>query len=178
MKKAILIGVVIMALIVGYIAAGPYLTVTAIQASIAENDSEKLSKNIEFPVLRQNLKEQLNSALMKNTATEVNNNPFTVLTTGLATKMIDGIVDSFVTPSGLATLMSGGKPSNFDSENASLPEKDDLFKNSRFSYDSTNKFSIWVPDNMGREIRFVLHRGGFSWKLANLVIPIDGPLID
>lgn len=174
MKKINWISSVVLALVVGYVAAGPYLTVYAIKTGIVENDAEKLSENIEFPTLRQNMKEQLNASMMKSTATEMKDNPFAALAVGFATKMVDGIVDSFVTPSGLSTLMEGKKPNNDGASGNDPPQKkDDLFKNARFSYDSVSKFSIWVPNDKGEETRFVLKRDGFSWKLVNLVIPMD-----
>ncbi len=158
----------------GIVAAGPYWTVSAIKTGIVEKDFEKLSENIEFPTLRQNIKEQFNAAMMKNAAAELKDNPFAALAAGLATKMIDGIVDSFVTPSGLAALMEGKEPSKGEN-NGNIPplKKDNLFKNARFSYDSTSKFSIWVPHDNGEEVRFVLKRDGLSWKLVNLVISMD-----
>jgi hypothetical protein len=175
MKKIIWVAGVILALVVGYVAAGPYLTVSAIKTGIVENDSEKLSDNIEFPTLRQNMKEQLNTKMMKNMATEMKDNPFAAFAVGLATTMVDGIVDSFVTPSGLAALMEGKKPNKGgNGSNTPPPKKDNLFKNARFSYDSMSKFSIWVPNDKGEEARFVLKREGFSWKLVNFVIPMDG----
>lgn len=174
MKKSIWIVGVVLFLVVGYVAAGPYLTVSAIKTGIVENDSEKLSENIDFQTLRQNMKDQLNAAMMKNAATEMEDNPFAALAVGFATKMVDGIVDSFVTPSGLAALMEGKKSNKGEtSGNSSSPKKDDLFKNARFSYDSVSKFSIWVPNDKGEEVRFVLKRDGLSWKLVNIVIPMN-----
>jgi len=174
MKKSIWIVGVVLVLVVGYVAAGPYLTVSAIKTGIVENDSEKLSENIDFQTLRQNMKDQLNAAMMKNAATEMKDNPFAALAVGLATKMVDGIVDSFVTPSGLASLMEGKKPNKGETGgNSSSPKKDDLFKNARLSYDSVSKFSIWVPNDKGEEARFVLKRDGLSWKLVNIVIPMN-----
>jgi hypothetical protein len=176
MKKNIWIAGIVLALVVGYVAAGPYLTISAIKTGIVENDSEKLSENIEFPTLRQNMKEQFNAVMMKNAVTEMEDNPFAALAAGLATQMVDGIVDSFITPSGLAALMEGEKPNEgvaISDTATPPPEKDELFKNARFSYDSMSKFSIWVPNDKGEEVRFVLKRVGFSWKLVNLVIPMD-----
>ena len=150
---------IILVLVVGYVAAGPYFTVSAIKTGIVEQDSEKLSENIDFPTLRQNLKDQLNAAMMKNAATELQDDPFAALAAGLATKVVDGIVDSFVTPSGLAAIMEGNEPSKSPESSSggdsSPPNKDDLFKNARFSYDSMSKFSIWVPNGKGEETRFV-----------------------
>jgi len=174
MNKIIWIAGIVLALIVGYVAAGPYLTISEIKTGIVESDSEKLSENIEFPTLRENVKEQLNAVMMKNAAAEMKDNSFAALAAGFATKMVDGMVDSFLTPSGLAALMEGKKPSKGGaSRDTSLPKKDDLFKNARFSYDSISKFSIWVPNDQEKEARFILIRDGFSWKLVNLVIPMD-----
>ena len=174
MNKVVWVIGMLMALVVGYVAAGPYLTVSAIKSGIVEQDSEKLAEYIEFPSLRQNLKEQLNAAMMKNAATELKDNPYAALATVLASKMADGLVDSFVTPSGLAILMEGQNPSkNGDSGDTAPPKKDELFKNARYSYDSMSKFSIWVPDDKGKESRFVLQRDGLYWKLVNIVIPIE-----
>jgi hypothetical protein len=172
MKKIMWIVGIIMISVVGYVAAGPHLTVSAIKTGIVEQDLEKLSENIDFPILRQNLKEQLKTAMMKNAAAELNNNPFAALAVGFATTMVDGIVDSFVTPSGLAALMEGKNPTKIGGAGRTEhPKKDELFKNARFSYDSVSKFSVWVPNDQGEEARFVLQRDGLSWKLVNLIIP-------
>lgn len=176
MKKiAWTIGLVLV-VVIGYVAAGPYLTISQIKTGIVEQDSEKLSDNIDFPALRQNLKDQLNAVMMKKAATKLKDNPFAALAAGFATKMVDGIVDSFVTPTGLASIMEGKKPSRSgtgDTKKTNPPKKEDLFKNARFSYDSMSKFSIWVPNDKGQEVRFVLKRDGFSWKLVNLIVPMD-----
>ncbi|MHB8790145.1 MAG: DUF2939 domain-containing protein [Desulfobulbaceae bacterium] len=174
MKKVVLIVGLILVTVVGYGATGPYLTVSAIKTGIVEKDSEKLSENIEFPTLRQNLKDQLNAAMMKDTATELKDNPFAPLAVGFVTQIVDGMVDSFVTPVGLAALMEGKAPSGKGgTESTTTPNKEDLFKNARYSYDSTRKFSVWVPNDKGEEARFVLQRDGLSWKLVNLIIPLD-----
>jgi hypothetical protein len=177
MKKIIWIAGALLVLVLGYVAAGPYLTISTIKKGIVENDSEKLSEKIDFPTLRQNMKEQLNAAMMKTAATEMKDSPFAALAAGFATKMVDVLVESFATPSGLTVLMEGRKPSMdmddvINDGNASPPQRDELFKNARFSYDSMSTFSIWVTTDDGEELRFVLNREGFSWKLVNVVIPM------
>ena len=47
----------------GYVAAGPLITISQIKSGIEEQDSEKLSDNIDFPVLRQNMKDQFNAVI-------------------------------------------------------------------------------------------------------------------
>lgn len=182
MKKWIAVGLVFLVGIIGYVAAGPYLTISKIKTGIVERDSEILADNIEFSALRQSLKEQLNSVMITNMASEVKDNPFAALAAGFATKMVDGVVDAYITPTGLARIMEGKKPNmkmvsgNPGMETGSLSNsnKDELFTNARYTYDSMSKFSIWVPNEKGEEARFVLKREGISWKLVNMIVPIDG----
>ena len=174
MKKVLWTIGLLLILAVGYIAAGPFLTVWAIKTAIVEQDSEKLSENVEFPALRQNLKDQMKAIMMKKASAELKGNPYAALAAGLNTKMADGIVDSLVTPNGLAAFMEGKKPSKNESKDNTAPiKKDSLFKNASYTYDSTSIFSIWIPDAKGKNARIVLQRNGLSWKLVNIVIPID-----
>ena len=176
MKTSILVVAGIL-VVVAYIAAGPYLTLLDIKTGVIEKDSEKLADNIEFSTLRQNIKDQLNAKMMEKAATKIKDNPLAALAAGFATKMVDGMVDSFVTPNGLARVMGGkslAKPSATDTEASDKPPtKDDLFKNARYAYDSINQFSIWVPNQKGEEVRFILTRDILSWKLTNFVIPMN-----
>ena len=164
-------------MIIGFIAATPFFTVSNIKTSIVEKDSAKLSENVDFPIFRENLKKQFNTAMMKNVGVEIQNNPFAAIAAGFATNMVDGIVDSFITPGGLAMLMEGKKPSLSRSrrKNPSKTDqanRDDVFKNARYSYDSFSRFSIYVPTDTGDEIRFILQRDVLSWKLVDMIVPI------
>src|SRR2546422_4953712 len=153
-------------LIVGYGIISPYITVYKIKEGIKNQDSEKLSKNIDFQLLRQNLKEQVSAYMVKKAMIELKNNPFGPLAIVLVPKLVDGIVDTFVTPAGLVNLMEGKKPGeNFDQRER------EPFRNATYSFDSLSKFSIWIPNDHTEEVRFVLTRGILNWKLSNIVIP-------
>jgi len=167
--------VLVLVAVIGYAAAGPYLAIADIKTGIAEKDAEKLREDVDFPLLRQNLKEQLKAAALKTAAKELQNNPLGALAAGLATTLVDRVVDSFVTPSGLASIMEGHEPSENSAGNkgnVSRPKKDDLFRNANYSYDSFSQFSVWVPNDRGEQFRFILERRHLSWKLVNLVLPI------
>ena len=175
-----IIGVAMIALL-GYVAAGPYLAIADIKTGIVDKDADRLSAKVDFPALRQNLKDQFNARLMNNAAGELKDNPLGALAAGLATTMVDGIVDSFVTPAGLAHVMAGDRPSEslvkqtVKADTGPPPKEEDLLQNARYSYDSLSQFSVWVPDAEGHETRFVLQRDGVSWRLVNLVLPLDEP---
>ena len=47
----------------------------------------------------------------------------------------------------------------------------DVFANARVTRDGLDRFSAWVPNEQGEEVRFIFHRYGFGWKLTSLSIP-------
>ena len=56
MKRLLLLTAIVC--LSGYIATGPFLTLQGIKSGIESRDMESLSDNVDFPVLRQNLKDQ------------------------------------------------------------------------------------------------------------------------
>lgn len=175
MRKFLTIVIVCASLVLMYVVAGPYLTVSKIKTSIVEQDAEKLAENIKFPELRMNIKEQLNATIIKESSTKSESNLFTTLAVTFATTVVDKFVDSFITPSGLSALMEGERhidnPRN--KEESGKIDNEKLFENARYVYESLNKFSIWVPNYKGEETRFILKRDGIEWRLVNIEIPID-----
>lgn len=175
MKKILIIAIACLSLLMLYVGVGPYLVASEIKESVIEKDAEKLSKNIEFPLLRKNIKEQLNAVIMKQSASELEDNIFIALALTLATTVTDKIVDSSITPSGLSQLMEGDKTANGNAQKVKEGKKqdDELFKEVRYTYDSLDKFSVWSTNHRGEEIRFILRRNGLVWKLVNIEIPMS-----
>lgn len=163
-----------MVAIVGYVAIDPFITIHEIKVGLKDQDSEKLAANIDFPALRENLKEQFNAYVMREAATEMKDNPFGALGMAIGEKIVDSLVDASVTPTGLSNLAAGGKPrqANEVSSASSREQSFELFKNARYSYDGPSKFSAWVSGADNSQVRFVFTREGLSWKLTNIVVPI------
>jgi len=205
MKRIIGVAVLIVFAVVGYAAAGPFITLYQIASAVERQDSDKLARYVDFPSLRASLKEQLGALVAKEANARMKDSPFAALAAGLATNLADGLVDSVVTPGGVASLMGGIMPEPVRDAQKTLPQtpatpknpgsvpegskdgslRDDQglpqgsagwvpepFKNARFTYDSLSRFSVWVRDDRDREIRFVLIRGGLSWKLGRIVLPL------
>ena len=82
----------------------------SIKVAVETGDSEKLSEDINFPLVRQNLKEQLSAAMATNARDELSDNPFAALAIAFSDKLVEGMLDTFVTPSGIASLISGRNP--------------------------------------------------------------------
>ncbi|OPY90531.1 MAG: hypothetical protein A4E72_00599 [Syntrophus sp. PtaU1.Bin208] len=157
-----------------YAAAGPYITLYSIKNGVEKSDPEKISRNVDFPVLRANLKEQLNSRIVSGKALTSEDNPVARAAKRLVSKMADGMVDALVTPAGLTKLVEGERRKqdpNPDTASRSGEEKSRFLQNTSCRYESLSEFSVRTKDDKNREIRFILTRKGLSWKLSNIILP-------
>jgi hypothetical protein len=178
-SRPYLLAFVIAVGVLAYVVAGPFIVSSGIKNAIAEGDSERLSELIDFAVLRQNLKDQINAIMMQAADTQEKDDGMIGLLMAFSTVMVDQVVDTTVTPASLGLAMAGERPDTEPGgEPTKAPPKNELFKNARYIFDSTTKFSIWVPiEREDEEIRFVFTRAGLSWQLTNMILPIP-PLED
>jgi len=181
-KKIKLAIAVVFMLVSIYVVIGPFLTVYHINAGLVENDAELLVDNIEFSTLRHNMKDQLNVIKDKNGSASVKHNPLLALGSLIAKTVVDQLIDNIVTPEGLASILESSADSSMRhgepliepaDKNDITGEKIDYFKNARYAYQSANRFSVWIPNKHGEETQFVLKREGFSWRLVNIIIPLN-----
>jgi hypothetical protein len=161
--------------VIGYGAAGPFLTLHNIRTAINQQDASTLSDNIDFPALRTSLREQFNAAMVQAAAQTNQRNPYNELAMVFASKMVDSLVEATVTPAGLRIAMSGrASPSN-DATSAPSPFKDprDPWAQATYNFDSLSKFSVHLPTKEDSEVRLVLSRSWLSWRLTDLEIPLS-----
>jgi hypothetical protein len=176
MKKIMALIAFLAIVITSYFLAGPHITIYKIKSGIEHQEPEKISAQVDFSELRTNLKEQFNALLMKQAASDLKDNPFAALGMAFASKLIDNMVDAFITPTSLTNLMEGKKPKQPQGEEGTQEvdsRKPEPFKGARYTYDSLSKFSAWVKDEKGKETRFIFTRKGLSWKLTNIQIPMN-----
>lgn len=168
-RFGVAIGAAVALLALGtYVALGPYLTLLELKNGVAERDAEKVSECIDYPALRQSLKEQVERAIRVRIGTD---NPLAALATGVAVTVADGLVDRLVSPEGLAELMAGQKPALVSATPApSAATGRALLDGASYGYASFDKFVVDVP-TQGGDIRFVLTRSGIGWKLSRIDIP-------
>ena len=160
--------------------ATPYLTVYQLKTAAQNHDGEALSEYIDFPALRQNLKDQLNAQLGKELAQEaMDDNPFIALGAAFGGMLVGTMIDVFVTPAGIIELMKGEKPSQKGIGGAMEKQTNsEPFKDVSTSYESFSKFSITVKQNtdLADEVKFVLRRRGIGWKLTEILFDLPGTL--
>src|SRR5690625_371545 len=107
MKRIIAVLLLITILLGVYVAAGPYVVVSRIQTAIEKQDSVMLAKYVDFPVLREQLKEQINATMLKTLTEDLADDPFAMFGIAFLALVIDGLVDVLLTPSGLGALAAG-----------------------------------------------------------------------
>lgn len=139
MKKFVYLAVGLIIILAIYLYASPYLALNNIKKAAQAGDADTLSEYIDFPSVKQGLKDQLNTQIMKE-VTKEDADGFEALGPMLATAMIDKIVDGIVTPDGVAMMVQGQKP---DLDNESVEQTtEDKTDNKKLDYKTTQKRSI------------------------------------
>ncbi|PSJ46528.1 hypothetical protein C7H85_07825 [Zobellella endophytica] len=172
--------VLIAVLAAGYGAAAPWLTVYQIRDAADRRDSLALAGHVEFDSVRQSLKEQLNARMLRELDGELEQSPLAALGAAFANLVVDGLVDSYVTPAGIEQLMRGEPPAPGIPDSSPPPapgepaaERRKPFSDARMGYRSFNRFVVTLTDDGGKEAEFVLSRRGLGWKLTAILLPLD-----
>jgi hypothetical protein len=156
--------------------AMPYLTVNEMREAARERDAQALSAHIDFPSVRQGFKDQFKAVVDSKLGPQSSDNVLAKIGAGLATALVDGVIDFMVTPEGIQRLMSGEKPYEDDEPEAragSRGDEDGPFAKVSRRYESLNRFVATVKTDDGDPIDFVLQRRGLTWKLAEIRLPLQ-----
>ena len=171
MKKWIIAALVIVLLILGGIYVGsPYYAIRSLRSAAVEANTDKLEASVDFPSVRDSLKSQLSVAMAKKIEAdpEIRDNPFAGLGKLMMPAIVNGIVDTFVTPDGIAAMIRGQKPT----EKAKLETNPDI--QSSTEYVGLDRFRVRLRNVRLNEDgpSLLFERRGFaSWKLIKLELP-------
>jgi hypothetical protein len=175
MKKWLALALVVLILLAGYVAVGPYLTVRAIRIAVKEQDAAALSRQVDFPALRASLKTQLDDRLLRKAGPDLQSNPFAALGLSIANGLIGGGVDAMVTPAGLGALMEGHKIWKRVDDGISPPDPaapaPEALHDARYRYESPSRFTATMIDDAGGSMVFVMTRDGLHWQLSDIRLP-------
>ncbi|HEX9620299.1 MAG TPA: DUF2939 domain-containing protein [Polyangiaceae bacterium] len=152
-----------------YVVAAPYLTLLDLDAAVRARNAAAVAEHVDFARLRDNLKQQVERFVVEKSG-EHQNTLMAGLALGVASNLADTLVDSYVTPEGLARLMSGERP---DTASGWSAQTGRLFEDASYAYESANRFVVSVPAVAGGDIEFVLTRSGIAtWRLSDIEIPL------
>ncbi len=92
-----------------YVQLGPFRSAYGIHQSIVQGDYSNLERYIDFPKLRDATKSQLRSYLAEMSRGEFSDPSMQLLFSGFSMSFTDGLVDGFLQPENLASLLAISK---------------------------------------------------------------------
>lgn len=164
-SKLVLFGIVFASFAVLY--ASPFYAIQQMRQAAQQQDAQRLNTYVDYPAVRQSLKTSINLKMRQAQDKPATDNPYVGFAVGLFAKFADVMVDTLVTPQGLAALMDGKRPDRTSDSPESQPAKSEKKVNLAYRYQGLNDFRLTVADEAGKptmSLNFQRH-GLLNWKL-------------
>lgn len=183
MNKRLLTGLgiaVVVALGIAWAASPVFAGQALIQAAKA-GDEARLEQLVDFPALRQSLKDEFNAELVARMRRDprVVESGLGGLGMMLAPMLLSGAVDAVVTPQGVAAMVRSGEAPDPTRDAPSSPSAEDEGEDihQAWGYRDLNTFAITLTqrEQPDEHLALLLKRHGlFGWKLAAVDMQSDG----
>jgi hypothetical protein len=111
--------VVIAALGFGY--ASPYIALNNLKRAADARDAQTVNQYVDFPALRESLKQQVTGLFTRRLDGHGNGNPFAAIGAMIGVALIGPLVDAYATPDGVAALLNGMPPRGNPGERPPVP---------------------------------------------------------
>ena len=177
MKKWWILGACLLAALMAYVAAGPYLAINGIRTALAAQDVAALERHVDFPALRLNMRAHVEDYIArKGGGMAESGGLLGAIGLQIAGGLGDTAVDTMVTPLGIGALLQGrsmwmrasGQTVNGDTYGDPRPA--DPLQDAKLHYQSTSRFTATVHDERGRPIVVAFHRQGLRWRLVDIEV--------
>ncbi len=178
MKKLPWLLLALLLLLAGVFFSGPYLTVHGLSQAIQTRDTAKLDRYVDFPMLRANLRAQLNDYVVRRAGADVQSNVIGALLLSASETLTGTAVDAMVTPTGIGALLEGHtlwKRARNDLESSdayAAPRKARPLQGATHRFESLSRFTATTHTPDGTPVVFVLQRSGLRWKLVDIRLPL------
>lgn len=188
MNRRVWIGLAaaVVALLVGWYAASPFMAMGALQKAAKSGDRDRLEQLVDFPRVRESLKQDFTAGLMAKAQNDASlrDNPFAGLAAMFVPALVDRIVDAAVSPAGIARMQEGqgvasppgakpmDRPIGSDSQPLSKPAGKSADKpRLAYRYASLNRFKVVQPTDAGPMNWVFARQGLFGWRLIRIELP-------
>lgn len=171
--------VLVIVAIGAYWFASPIFAVRNLKAAIVDSDEPALGEMIDFPVLRENLKDQLKLATdrwaFEQGSTEA------IAGMALTWPIVERLIDFYVTPAGIVQMSTKvDVPDDADLPFAALSGSIGarILNQEDFVIDrGLRSFSLVIQtkNEKGDEIEVVFEGNGLQWVLVNVILPLNSP---
>ena len=177
LKWPLIIAIALVALYV----ASPYYSFWRFTEALKAGDQKQFEERVDFRAVRESLKKQLRAKLAEGRANEPKKEKSLLgLSDQFVPRLIDTLVDAYVTPSGLAALLADAKNVNAaraagaDSAAGAIPQPQEVrdklgFQSVRYAFfTGARDFMIDVD---GTKLRFRFSK--FRWTLKSVEPELD-----
>ena len=179
MKKLLALLLAAVFAVAAYVAAGPFLTINALRKAVETQRVSGLKRHVDFPVLRANLKAQLDDYVLRQAGADAQRNAFGAIALQIAGGLSGSVVDAMLTPAGIGAVLQGrnlwqrgsGAGINRNDTYAHTAPANPL-QDPSYRYESTSRFTATVNDGSGDPLVLVLSRDGLRWKLTDIRLPL------
>lgn len=170
MKKATIVSAIALVIaIVAWLWMSPYFAVANLRNAAIKSDTAALNEHVDFPLLRADIKEQFSAMFAERMSESLKGNPFAALGMAFATKLTEVMVDTMVTPSGLAALIDLHKDkSTQEVSGFALIFAEDL----SIERQGLDRFELRTAKESDKPT-LNFSRDGLGWKLVGMKIPKD-----
>jgi len=108
--------------VLGYGYASPYLALNRLKRAADARDAQTVSEYVDYPALRESLKEQVSALLTRKLEARANGNPLAALGAMIGVALIGPLVDAYATPDGVAALLNGMPPRGDPTQRPPVPQ--------------------------------------------------------
>jgi len=113
--------VIVVVAVLGYGYASPYLALDRLKRAADQRDAQTVSEYVDYPALRESLKDQIAGLLTRKIQARANGNPLAALGAMIGVALIGPLVDAYATPDGVAALLNGMPPRGDPTQRPPVP---------------------------------------------------------
>ncbi len=176
--------VAVVVAVLGLIYASPYIALDRLKRAADARDAQTVNQYVDFPSLRESLKDQVGQLLTRKIDTQKSGNPLAMIGAMIGAALIGPLVDSYATPDGVAALLNGIPPRGDEANSAAgvapeaapaqpaptavAPSSPKPPQQTTAGYRSFDTFAVNYQHGAGNaRYSAILRRYGlFSWKLV------------
>ena len=113
--------VIVVIAALGFAYASPYIALNNLKRAADARDAQTVNQYVDFPALRESLKQQVTGLLTRRLDAHGNGNPFAAIGAMIGVALIGPLVDAYATPDGVAALLNGMPPRGNPGERPPVP---------------------------------------------------------
>ena len=113
--------VIVVIAALGFCYASPYMALNTLKRAADARDAQTVNEYVDFPALRESLKQQVTGLLTRRLDGQGNGNPLAAIGAMIGVALIGPLVDAYATPDGVAALLNGMPPRGDPGERPPAP---------------------------------------------------------